>query len=74
MPHLFQLGCGFTFILSLMVSVLDVALVPALHCMGPIVLWWHSVVTWIKGLSCQITTHYVDPQPHKDRLKMVRRL
>lgn len=56
-----------------MVSVLDVALVAALHHRPPIVLWWHSVVTWIKGLSGQITTHYVDPQPHKDRLKMIRR-
>lgn len=37
MPHLFRLGCGFTFSHSLMVSVLDVALVPALRCKPPIV-------------------------------------
>lgn len=56
-----------------MVSVLDVALVPALHSMPPVVLWWHSMLTWIKGLSWQITTPYVDLQPHEDRLKTVRR-
>lgn len=73
MPHLFHLGCGFTFSHSLVVFVLDVALVPALHCTPPIVQWWHSVVTWIKGLSWKITTLYVDPQPHKDRPKTARR-
>lgn len=56
-----------------MVSVLDVALVPALHSMPPVALWWHSMLTWIEGLPWQITTPYVDLQPHEDRLKTVRR-
>ena len=61
-PSSFQLGCGFTFSGSLMVSVLDVPTAPALSSMPPIVLRQHNVVTWINDFPGRLlpwwtTTH-----------------